>query len=141
MYLLDTNVVSELRKSASGRADPNVIHWASNVPANKQYLSVMSLLEIEMGILLIESKDKPQAKRLRDWLNNKVLPTFTGRILSIDQNTALRCAKLHVPNPKPDRDALIAATALEHNMVVVTRNVKDFSSIGVEIINPWNDEA
>jgi predicted nucleic acid-binding protein len=137
MYLLDTNVVSELRKAKSGKADKHVIAWAASVPANGLYLSAISVLELETGILLIQRRDASQGAMLRAWLEEHVLPAFSGRILAIDTAVAQRCAKLHVPDPKADRDALIAATALVHGMTLVTRNVGDFEYTGVKILNPW----
>jgi predicted nucleic acid-binding protein len=141
MYLLDTNVVSELRKGKTGKADLNVIQWASSVPATRLFLSVITVLELETGILLIERRDPPQGKLLRAWLEDYVLPAFSSRILPVDTAVARRCAKLHVPDPRADRDALIAATALVHGMVVVTRNVADFEPAGVNLLNPWNHSA
>ena len=137
MYLLDTNVVSELRKAKSGKADKNVEAWANSVSASGLYLSVITVLELETGILLVERRDSAQGAILRSWLNTHVLPAFSDRILVVDTAIAQRCAKLHVPDPRSDRDAIIAATALVHGMTVVTRNVDDFKATGVEIINPW----
>ena len=137
MYLLDTNVVSELRKAKSGKADKNVEAWANSVSASGLYLSVIAVLELETGILLVERRDNAQGAILRSWLNTHVLPAFSDRILVVDTAIAQRCAKLHVPDPRSDRDAIIAATALVHGMTVVTRNVDDFKATGVEIINPW----
>jgi predicted nucleic acid-binding protein len=137
MYLLDTNVVSELRRAKSGKADKHVTAWADRVSASSLYLSVITILELEMGVLLVERRDPAQGTLLRTWLDAQVLPAFAGRILAIDTAVAQRCAKLHVPDPRSDRDALIAATALVHGMAVVTRNVADFAPIGVELFNPW----
>jgi len=137
MYLLDTNVVSELRKAKSGKADKNVVAWANSVSASGLYLSVITVLELETGILLVERRDNAQGAILRSWLNTHVLPAFSDRILVVDTAIAQRCAKLHVPDLRSDRDAIIAATALVHGMTVVTRNVDDFKATGVEIINPW----
>jgi toxin FitB len=137
MYLLDTNVVSEIRKAKSGKADKNVIAWARRVPSTAMFLSVISVLELETGVLLIERRDQKQGALLRTWLDSHVLPTFSDRILAIDTAVAQRCAHLHVPAPRSDRDALIAATALVHSMTVVTRNVVDFAATGVALINPW----
>ncbi len=137
MYLLDTNVVSELRKAAAGKADKNVKAWADGVSATSLFLSVITLLELETGILLIERRDPTQGAMLRTWLDARVLPAFSGRILAVDVAVAQRCAKLHVPDPGADRDSLIAATALVHGMTVVTRIVADFKPTGVEIFNPW----
>lgn len=137
MYVLDTNVVSELRKAKAGKADKNVAAWAASTPAAELFLSAITILELETGILLVERRDAAQGAMLRAWLDGHVLPAFAGRVLAIDTAVAQRCAKLHVPNPRADRDALIAATALTHGMIVVTRNVADFESTGVQILNPW----
>lgn len=115
MFLLDTNVISELRKSKSGKINPNVRCWAESVFPKDLFLSVITLLELEMGIGLLERRDLAQAELLRTWLNHHVLPTFQHRILTIDTEIALRCGKLHVPAPRSDRDALISATAIVHN--------------------------
>jgi toxin FitB len=135
MYILDTNVVSELRKAK--KANQNVTKWAQPLPSASLFLSVISLLELEIGILLLERRDKEQGLILRAWMDRHVLPTFSGRILAIDATVAQRCAALHVPNPRSDRDALIAATALVHGLTVATRNVADFEWMGVGVINPW----
>ena len=137
MLLLDTNVVSELRKAKTGKIHPNVKIWAESVLPTQLFLSVVTLLELEMGIGLIERRDTAQAALLRTWFNHHVLPTFNGRILAVDSAVALCCGRLHVPDPRSDRDALIAATALVHDMTVVTRNVADFKPTGVQILNPW----
>lgn len=139
MYLLDTNVVSELRKSQTGKANANVIKWANNAQPETLYLSVITVLELEMGILSIERRDHQQGTLLRRWLDNQVLPAFEGRILPIDTAVARRCAALHVPDKRAERDAMIAATALIHRMKVVTRNVGDFDQSFIELINPWAD--
>ena len=137
MYLLDTNVISELRKAKSGRADKNVLTWADSVSATRLFLSVITVLELETGVLLVERRDPEQGAVLRSWLNSHVLPAFSDRILVVDTAVAQRCAILHVPDPRSDRDAMIAATALVHDMTVVTRNTDDFSPTGVDLINPW----
>ncbi len=137
MYLLDTNIISELRKAKSGKSDKNVIRWANSVSATSLFLSVITILELETDILLTERRDSSQGALLRSWLNTHVLPTFSERIISIDVTIARCCAKLHVPDPPSDRDSIIAASALVHGMVVVTRNVEDFEPTGVEIFNPW----
>jgi predicted nucleic acid-binding protein len=135
MYILDTDVISELRKGR--KADPNVRKWAERLPSASLYISVVSVLELEIGILLIQRRDKEQGAVLREWMDRHVLPTFSGRILAIDTEVAQRCATLHVPNPCCDRDALIAATALVYGLTVATRNVADFERTGVGVINPW----
>lgn len=137
MYVLDTNVVSELRRAKTGKADKNVLAWAKDVPAGRLFLSVVSMLELEIGIRLMERRDSYQGGLLRQWMEQSVLPAFDGRILAIDTAVAQRCAALHVPDPRSDRDALIAATALVHGMTVVTRNAADFEATGVSVLNPW----
>ena len=135
MYLLDTNVVSELRKAK--KADRGVRMWAQALPAASLYLCAISILELEIGILLIERRDRKQGAVLRAWMDGHVLPAFDGRILAIDTVVAQRCAALHVPSPRSDRDALIAAAALVHGMTVVTRNEDGFQLTGVTVVNPW----
>jgi predicted nucleic acid-binding protein len=135
MYILDTNVISELRKAR--KTHPNVRKWAERLPSASLYISVISLLELEIGILLIGRRDKEQGAILRAWMDRHVLPTFSDRILAIDTAVAQRCATLHLPNPRSDRDVLIAATALVHGLTVATRNVNDFERTGVGVLNPW----
>jgi predicted nucleic acid-binding protein len=135
MFLLDTNVVSELRRPE--RADPCVRSWASNTPAELYFLSVITVQELERGTLLMERRDARQGAILRRWLDDEVLARLGERILPIDTAIARRCATLHVPDPRPERDALIAATALAHGMTIVTRNVGDFEPTGVPLLNPW----
>jgi hypothetical protein len=137
MYLLDTNIVSELRKAKGGKADKNVVDWANSIPTASLFLSSITVLELETGILLMERRDPVQGAVLRSWLDSQVLPAFAGRVLSVDVAVAQNCARLHVPNPQADRDSLIAATALVHGMIVVTRNVADFEATGVKILNPY----
>ncbi len=138
MIVLDTNVVSELRKVHSRKADTKVTQWADSVDANDLYISAITVLEIEMGILQIERRDWKQGEILRAWMDDKVMPEFRGRILPINAAVAQRCARLHVPDPKSERDALIAATALVHSMALATRNESDYAAIPVSVINPWN---
>jgi predicted nucleic acid-binding protein len=137
MYILDTNVVSELRKAKGGRADKRVTAWAASVPSSSLFLSAITILELELGVLLAGRRDFAQGAVLRAWLENRVLPAFADRVLPIDTDVARQCARLHVPDPQGERDALIAATALVHSMTVVTRNVADFGRTGVGVINPW----
>ena len=137
MYLLDTNVVSELRKAGAGKADRQVTAWATGVPPSVLFLSAITILELEIGVLRIERRDAAHGALLRGWLASHVLPAFADRILPIDTAVAQRCARLHVPAPRADRDALIAATALVHGLTVVTRNVADFEPTGVPLLNPW----
>ncbi|WP_277184074.1 type II toxin-antitoxin system VapC family toxin [Caballeronia sp. BR00000012568055] len=141
MFLLDTNVISELRKAGDGKADANVMSWLLDRDASDFYISVVTLFELEMGVLRMERRDPDQGTRLRMWLRTRILPEFTDRTLPLDAAVATRCAKLHVPDPRPERDAYIAATALVHGMTIVTRNVADFSPCGVSVVNPWEPAA
>ena len=141
MYVLDTNVVSELRKAGVGRADLNVVAWANKVPTGTLYISAITLLELELGILSLERRDPAQAAMLRVWMHSHVLPAFDGRVLPVDTAAALQRAQLHIPNRRAERDAMIAATALVHGMTVVTRNVADFAGTGVNLVNPWTHES
>jgi predicted nucleic acid-binding protein len=138
MLLLDTNVVSELRKVRLGKADKQVARWADSVEASDLHLSVITIQELEIGVLLLERRDPAQGSILRTWLNGHVLPAFHGRIVDVDIAIAQRSARLNVPEPRPVRDGLIAATALVHGMTVVTRNVADFAPTGVAVLNPWS---
>ena len=135
MFLLDTNVVSELRKAA--RADPQVRRWAARISPSALYLSAISVLELEIGVLRAERHDPTQGAILRAWLEGRVFPAFEDRILPIDTAVARRCAQIHIPDPHSDRDALIAATALVHSMTVATRNTADFETTGASLLNPW----
>lgn len=141
MYLLDTNVVSELRKRRSGKIDPAVEAWAGSVDQADLYLSVISVMEIELGIARLERRDARQADVLRLWLHDKVMPAFAGRLLMVDAAIALRCARLHVPETRSERDAWIAATGLVHDLTVVTRNLSDFVGTGVPLVDPWASSA
>jgi|SRR5690625_2300828 len=138
MFILDTNVISELRKVRAGKAHPNVLSWSESVDAADLFVSVITIMELELGVLIIERKDAIQGALLRSWLEQHVLPEFSARTLAIDTAVAQRCAKLHVPDKCGERDALIAATALVHGMTVVTRNVADFTPAGVPTLNPWD---
>ena len=137
MFLLDTNVVSELRKVKAGKADRSVTAWSDSVDAGVLYLSAITIEELEMGVLGIERRDKLQGQFLRRWMDEQVLPTFADRILPIDTAVARRSARLHVPDPRPIRDGFIAATALVHGLTLVTRNAMDFKPMGVALVDPW----
>jgi len=139
MYILDTNVVSELRKIRAGTADKGVMEWAESVDASELFVSSITIMELELGILSMERKDARQGALLRYWLEQHVLPEFTARTLPLDTAVALRCAKLHVPDKRGERDALIAATALVHGMTVITRNIADFQPTEVITFNPWEN--
>lgn len=137
MFLLDTNVISELRKVSANRADIKVKNWGERTPGEQTFISAITVFELERGVLQVERRDLAQGSVLRQWLNEYVLVNYAGRIIPLDARIAQRCASLHVPNPQPDYDAMIAATALENNLVLVTRNTKDFQSTGVKLLNPW----
>ncbi len=137
MFLLDTNVVSEIRKVASGRADAGVSEWSRAIDAELLHISTVTVQELEAGVLRIERRDPEQGLALRHWFERQVLPTFADRTLPVDTAVARRCASLHVPDPKPYRDSLIAATALVHGLTVVSRNASDFQADGLKVFNPW----
>lgn len=137
MNLLDTNVLSEFRKDSVGKADPRVVAWASSQTAERLFISAITLFEIEKGALLLEWRDQRQGLLLRTWVDSKLMPAFSGRILPVDDRIASLAASLHVPDPAPFADSLIAATAIVHGYSVVTRNARDFQFPGVFVINPW----
>ena len=136
-YLLDTNVVSELRKVGDGKADLNVTTWLGAKDSRDLYISAITILELERGILGIQRRDIEQGSRLRNWMDSRVRPEFAERIISIDEAIATRCAHLHIPDRRNEADALIAATAIVHGLVVVTRNIHDFQGTGVVLVDPW----
>ena len=135
MFGLDTNVISELRRGKPQQSDA-FRAWAASQPDGKLFMSAITMLELELGIEALERRAPPQGGSLRAWLT-AVRAEFAGRILPFTEITAPLCAALHVPNPRPERDAMIAASALEHKFAVVTRNVADFAGTGVEVVNPW----
>jgi toxin FitB len=135
VFILDTNVLSELRRPK--RANPNVVAWSNGTAAVEMFIAAITVLEIETGALMMERKDQRQGRAIRQWSEQTFL-RFAGRVLPIDEVIAKQCARLHVPDRRPERDAWIAATALVHGMTVVTRNVADFAPTGVKILNPWD---
>lgn len=137
MFLLDTNVISELRKLGDGKANERVAKWVSGSDASSFYISALTLMELEIGILRMERRDAEQGKRLRRWMDRRVRTEFLERTLPVDSAVALKCAQLHVPDPRSERDALIAATAIVHGMTVVTGNVVHFETTGAVVIDPW----
>lgn len=141
MFVLHTHVVSELREAKAGKANRNVVAWASGVSADALFISAITILELEPGALLVQRRDTQQGALLRTWLDQHVLPVFSGRVLPVDTAVAQRCAALLVPDPRSDRDALIAATARAHNMIVVTRHVAASAATGVHLINPCDTVA
>jgi predicted nucleic acid-binding protein len=138
MFLIDTNVISESRKIASGKAAPEVVEWLSATDPSTAFISAMSLFELELGVVRVERRDRTQGRALRHWLDQVVKAGFSGRVLAMDSSVAIACAELHVPDPVSERDGWIAATALVHGLTIATRNVTDFSATGVPIINPWD---
>lgn len=137
MLLLDTNVISEYRKVSKGRAHKTFTQWQQTIPLQHLYLSSITIMELNIGILRLARKDDIQANHLRYWLENKIIPNFTNRIIAFDMRAALACSSLHIPDPRPERDAMIAATAMVNDLTLVTRNTKDFKSIAVPLINPF----
>ena len=138
MFLVDTDVVSELRRHATGRADPRVVAWADAAPVAVQFVSAVTLTELEVGVLRTERRDLRQGPALRRWFDEDVLRAFAGRVLPVDEAVARGVAALHVPDPAPSHDALVAATALVHGLTVVTRHVADFVRFdGVGVLDPW----
>ena len=129
MFILDTNVVSELRKAKAGKANLGVTEWALEIPAALMFMSVISLHELEHGVLLAERRDPLQGEVLRRWLDASVIPAFADRFLPVDEHVARLAASHHVPDPAPFRDALIAATAIENGLGLATRNRSDFDQV------------
>lgn len=138
MFLLDTHVVSELRKAGAGKANPRVVAWANSAAVTSLFVSAITILELEIGVRRLERRDTRQGSLLRLWLDKHVIPSFDGRVLPVDLAVARTCATLHVPDPMDERDALIAATAIEHGLTVVTRNVQDFARSGAALLDPWS---
>ncbi len=137
MFLLDTNVISEMRRFRTGRANPLVQRSLAGIPHEALFLSAITIFEMEFGVQQMMRKDVVQGLLLEEWLHQRVLPEFRERILHVDAAVSLRCAGLHVPKTPDYRDSFIAATALVHGLTVVTRNVKDFQPLGCKVLNPW----
>ena len=135
MFILDTNAISDLRANKP-KQDAGLRAWAASQPAAAQYLTTITVLELEMGVLGLERRDPTQGAMLRAWMTG-VLASFRGRILPFSEKAALICAALNVPHLKPHRDSMSAAIALEHGFTVVTDNLADFAVPGLTTINPW----
>lgn len=139
MYLLDTNIVSEMRKVKLGKAHPNFVAWFASVSSQDIFINATVLMEVERGVLQKERKDVRQGAVLRAWFDGVILPTFYGKILPIDDKTAQICAKLHIPDHAPENDAWIAASAMQHHLILATRNSRDFERTGARVFNPFVD--
>ncbi|VTU09680.1 PilT domain-containing protein [Actinobacillus porcinus] len=139
MYLLDTNIISEIRKLAKNKCDKNVADWVRSTSKDLMFTNAVVMMELERGVMSIERKDTTQGKLLRHWFEMDVKPAFHGKILKIDEQTAQICAKLHIPDHAPENDAWIAASAIQHNLVLVTRNTADFARTGVKLFNPFEE--
>lgn len=139
MFLVDTNIISEMRKIEQGKGNIGVTDWVANTPSHQICTSAVVMMELERGVLSMERKDVEQGKRLRNWIENVVKNRFSDKILAIDATTAGICARLHIPDRSPENDAWIAAQAIQHGLTVVTRNEKDFAELGVQVWNPFAD--
>lgn len=137
MVLLDTNVISELRKASSGRANAQVVAWAAQQAVSELFISAITLWELEVGVQRMERRDAQQGALLRQWLEGQLLPAFRDRILPFDEAAARACAAWHVPDPRSERDSMIAATAAVRGFAVATRNLADFEGL-VQVIDPWS---
>jgi len=137
MYLLDTNIVSELRKLETGKIHPQVYRWIKSNGFTHTYISAVTLAEIQTGILSLARKDKAQAASLDNWFTNRLLPAYRTKTLPVDTKVALIYAQLNVPNKRPINDAYIAATAIAHKLKLVTRNIQDFQGLPLMLENPF----
>lgn len=141
MYLLDTNIISESRKLGTPKVDPRAARWLGQVDFETTFVSAMTIFELERGVRQIERRDTKQGAALRRWLDDQVMTTYENRTLPLSRSVALICAGLHIPDPKSERDAWIAATAIEAELILVSRNVVDFAGIGVGLINPFEQDG
>lgn len=133
MYLLDTGVVLELRKAKAGQSDPGLAAWASGIARQKLFISALNLLEIENAAARLGRKDRAAGLAVREWIDKSVMTAFEGRVLPVDAHIVRRRAQLPYANT---RDGLLAATALEHGLTLVTRKVASFRAGRVKLLNP-----
>lgn len=134
-YLLDTDVVSGLRRL--NHLPRETAAWFASVPEDSLYISVITVMEIEIGIRRRERRDPAQGALLRRWKSEWVLPAFDGRVLDVTTEIAEACAAMHVPDPKPSFDSLIGATAIVHGFTLLTRNLADFPNMPIAKLDPW----
>ncbi len=141
MYLLDTNIISESRKLGTPKVDPRAARWLGQVDFETTFVSAMTIFELERGVRQMERRDTKQGAALRRWLDDQVMTTYENRTLPLSRSVALICAGLQIPDPKSERDAWIAATAIEAELILVSRNVVDFVNMGVGLINPFEQDG
>jgi predicted nucleic acid-binding protein len=134
-FLLDTNILSELRKQS--RCDAGVRHWVEGTTGEELFVSVLVLGEIRQGVERIRLRDQNQARTLEKWLQS-ILTEFADRILPVDERVADQWGRLGLRQPVPTLDALLAATALVHDLTVISRDEDGFRNTGVRIINPFS---
>ena len=137
MYLLDTNIISESRKLGTYRIDPRAARWFAQVDVETTFISAMTIFELERGVRQMERRDVTQGSALRRWLDDQIMTTYENRTLPLSRAVAQICASLHIPDPKSERDAWIAATAIDAKLTLVSRNVQDFANMSVDLINPF----
>ena len=133
-YLLDTDILSDARRTRSSA----LMAWLRDRDVGDLAISVVTMLELERGIRRKERTDPVGGASLRLWLDDDVRPMFADRILPVDERTAVTAAALHIPDPMSEMDALIAATAMVHDLTLVTRNVRDFHRTTARLLNPWD---
>jgi toxin FitB len=141
MFLLDTNIISESRKLGTSRIDPRAAHWFTQIDVETSFISAMTLFELERGVAQMERSDATQGSVLRRWLDDQILTIYENRTLPLSRDVALICAGLHIPDPKSERDAWIAATAIDAELTLVSRNIGNFARMGVNLINPFEEQV
>lgn len=137
MFLLDTNIISEFYKVKNRKANLGLVDFLNKNNFNHFYTSEIVMMELTRGILLKARKDPIAGKYLKEWLEQNIKPRFQGRILGINEQTSLTCAKLHLPNFRSENDAWIASIAIVHHLILVTHNIKDFQNMPIELIDPF----